>query len=650
MFSKIRFSIVLKVSILAGSIAAVASLIVGTLIVQGSSEIVYQNALNHLKHEANINAATFVAEIKYLRGDALYLAATPPILGIPRAISNNGVDPMDNSNLSTWQNRLATIFSELIRAKPSYLQIRYIEASKEGKELVRVDRKGNLVYTTPDIQLQQKADSPYFKETIKLHPGEVFLSAININREYGEITEPFVPTIRAAAPVFFQDKLFGILIINMAFNDIVKEFITNTPRDLIPYVTNEDGYFLAHPDSSKTFGFDLNNRNKIQTEYPGFKLEKTGDIRDKEFTVHSAGDVIHIVKARFDPQNTGRFIAVMLATSYENLQSASNQLQHKSFIIMAILVIASLFFAGILASKLLRPLKLISIAADNLANGKDVKELPVGAKDEIGDLARSFKDMHRQLEEKERELIVSQGRVHHANKLASLGEMASGMAHEINSPVQAISLIAQRIQRQIKKEMTSAEIDNSMSKIITSVNKISEIIESLRKVSRDSTDEDFLDTRVSDLIQDSINMTEERFRVNNVQFGINYHGVSENTLVQCQRLQLSQVLINLINNAYDAIRDNNEKWISVDISKKHNNIRIAVIDSGTGIPKNIMERIFEPMFTTKEIGEGTGLGLSISREIVSAHNGQLYIDVKSPNTRFVIDIPLLHNSQSPNIN
>jgi len=151
-----RLSIVMKVSILAGSIAALASLIVGTLIVNGSANIVYQEALNHLKYETNLKSVKLISDIKNLSGDTQYLAGTPPIKGIPRAIANGGIDPYDNSHLIMWKKRLATIFSELIRAKPNYLQIRYIGIADNGKELIRVDRKGNLIKNISIKDLQQK--------------------------------------------------------------------------------------------------------------------------------------------------------------------------------------------------------------------------------------------------------------------------------------------------------------------------------------------------------------------------------------------------------------------------------------------------------------------------------------------------------------
>lgn len=634
-------SIVLKVSILAGSIAALASFVVGTLIVRGSAEIVFENALNRLKYETNIKSLNLVSDINNLSGDTQYLAGTPPIMGIPRAIKNGGIDPLDQSDLSTWQVRLSIIFTELIRAKPNYLQIRYIGIADHGKELIRIDRKGSVISPVSGNELQSKGHKEYFKNALRLQPGEVYLSDISLNREYHRISEPFTPVIRAATPIYFEDKLFGILVINMAFGEIFNDLIKETPRELSPYVINEEGYFLAHPNKDMTYGFDRGNEYKIQETYQDFDLKSKGDLRDLEFTIEANGDVAHVVKTYFDPFQKDRYFAVMLATSYENLQSGSIDLKQQSFLIMALLVTISLIIAGLLASKLMYPVQLISIASEDLARGREVLNLPVNRNDEIGDLARSFDKMRHQLEDKKRELILSQARVHHANKMSSLGEMAANMAHEINSPIQAISFIAQRVQRQLKNNMPEKDIDASMEKITGSVTKISEIIDSLRKLSRESVDDDFLDIGLCDLVEDVINMTEERFKVNNIDFEVNYHDISENSLIQCQRLQITQVLINLINNAYDAIQTMDKKWIKVDIRKLTDKMQISVTDSGTGIAKDIVEKIFEPLFTTKDIGHGTGLGLNISREIILKHNGIFYVDERSVNTCFVLELPIV---------
>jgi C4-dicarboxylate-specific signal transduction histidine kinase len=109
-------------------------------------------------------------------------------------------------------------------------------------------------------------------------------------------------------------------------------------------------------------------------------------------------------------------------------------------------------------------------------------------------------------------------------------------------------------------------------------------------------------------------------------------------------VQISQVLLNLISNACDAIAERDEKWIRIGAERKNGLVSIYVMDSGTGIPETVREKMFQPFFTTKEIGKGTGLGLSISTGILDAHNGSLSIDSTKPNTCFVVQLP---ESQAP---
>jgi signal transduction histidine kinase len=109
--------------------------------------------------------------------------------------------------------------------------------------------------------------------------------------------------------------------------------------------------------------------------------------------------------------------------------------------------------------------------------------------------------------------------------------------------------------------------------------------------------------------------------------------------LDCREVQLSQVILNLLNNAFDAISELPNKWVHLESRMNEGIIEIRVIDSGSGIPEELREKILQPFFTTKEVGQGTGLGLSISKGIIESHGGTLSIDIKSQNTCFVIQIP-----------
>jgi two-component system sensor histidine kinase DctS len=109
--------------------------------------------------------------------------------------------------------------------------------------------------------------------------------------------------------------------------------------------------------------------------------------------------------------------------------------------------------------------------------------------------------------------------------------------------------------------------------------------------------------------------------------------------LECRAVQISQVLLNLINNACDAISSLNEKWILINAIERNNLIEISVTNSGPKIPAHIREKLMQPFFTTKEVGMGTGLGLSLSKTIAEAHGGRLYLDLGAENTRFVLELP-----------
>lgn len=642
-----RIKFVTKVVLLTGCIAAIASLIVGLLMYKGTTDIVFNNAIERLKYETNINSLHLLSNFETVSSDVRSLMGTPPIQGIPRAMAAGGIDPFDNSTLQIWKDRLAIIFTEMIRAKVNYSQIRLIGVEDNGKELVSVERHGSMISIAQAGSLQQKGHTNYFKGTMHTAPGDVYLSPFNLNREYGRV-EWEKPVLRVAAPVYFQDKLFGMVVVNMDVNKVFDDFIKNTPFQLTPYVTNEQGYFIAHPDRSKTFGFDRGFDYRINDIYPQIDLSQQIDLRETEFTVTTDTHVIHVVKARFDPLNNNRFLGVMLATSRDNLLTESVQLRNRSFFIIALLVLVSLVVAAIMASRLLKPLRQIAQAAEDLAQGKEISDLPLQGGDEIADLARSFDMMRQQLEAKEKQLLNNQAKVYHSNKMVSLGEMAGGMAHEINSPLQVITLISKRVKR-LTAKTDWVGINDAMGSINDAVSKITNIIESLRKMSRNSSNDDLALTRVGLIIDDVISLTTERYKLKNINFTVHYYDVDENLQIFCQRIQIAQVIINLLNNAYDAVLDLSQKWIKLEIAEHDGQLEISVTDSGKGIAPAIQEKIFEPLFTSKDIGQGTGLGLSISAEIAAHHQAVLELDTDAVNTRFVLrfarqqDIQPLHS-------
>ncbi len=141
---------------------------------------------------------------------------------------------------------------------------------------------------------------------------------------------------------------------------------------------------------------------------------------------------------------------------------------------------------------------------------------------------------------------------------------------------------------------------------------------------------------VASLIEDTLSFCRERFK--NHEVNLTVHCPAE-LKVHARPVQLSQVLLNLLNNAHDAVEGLSEKWIKIESAERDGLIEISVTDSGAGIPIQLQEKILQPFFTTKEPNRGTGLGLSVSNSILMSHKGSLSIDSKCANTRFVVALP-----------
>lgn len=225
-----------------------------------------------------------------------------------------------------------------------------------------------------------------------------------------------------------------------------------------------------------------------------------------------------------------------------------------------------------------------------------------------------------------------------ATRLSSLGQMAGGIAHEINTPLAVIGGKADLLLKLLDSpEFDRAVAQSHVQKITNTVHKIAKIIKGLRTISRDPSAEEPVIFGLNEVISETIEICEKRFQTHGIRLmrtGI----LPLQTNVWGRPVQLGQVLLNLLNNAFDAVKNCPEKWVELRCTVFGKTVKIEVIDSGAKVSEEIQERLFHPFFTTKKVGEGTGLGLSISRSIIERSGGKLYFDQKPKNTTFVIEL------------
>lgn len=229
-----------------------------------------------------------------------------------------------------------------------------------------------------------------------------------------------------------------------------------------------------------------------------------------------------------------------------------------------------------------------------------------------------------------------------SSRMAAIGEMAAGMAHEINNPLSIISLNAELVSHLIKQpDFNQEHILQKLQTISSTTFRAAKIIEGLRTFSKSAETDPYQKIELQSLITGVFEMCQSRFKSHGIEIRLPEIPSIE---IECRSTHISQVLLNLLNNAFDAIQYQSEKWVSIEVKMLEKNfINIYVTDSGTGIPRELVNKIVQPFFTTKPVGKGTGLGLSISKGIIEAHQGHMWVDESHPNTRFAFQIPVLHS-------
>jgi C4-dicarboxylate-specific signal transduction histidine kinase len=225
-----------------------------------------------------------------------------------------------------------------------------------------------------------------------------------------------------------------------------------------------------------------------------------------------------------------------------------------------------------------------------------------------------------------------------SSKMATLGEMAGNIAHEINNPLAVILGTAEILEGKLEdEEFRAADFKKYLAKIASTAQRIAKIVTGLKHFARDGQKEAIGPVQLSQVIEETLSLCEHSLKMKGVTLKSDIQN-SNSSKVIGRSIQLSQVFLNLIGNAADAVYNLETKTILIDTNETDENITINITDSGLGIPKETADKVFNPFFTTKEVGKGTGLGLSISKAIVESMGGKLTYDDTYANTRFCVTL------------
>jgi signal transduction histidine kinase len=328
---------------------------------------------------------------------------------------------------------------------------------------------------------------------------------------------------------------------------------------------------------------------------------------------------------------------VRVGISLSPMEEELAQIKMIIFLLTLLVVAFGVGFTIFLVNLIIKPIDNLVEATKTIAEGDLSLNVFSGSEDEIGELSRSFnqmvenlkksrekieeynRDLEQMVEERTKKLESAQAQLLQSEKLSAVGQLISGVAHELNNPLTSVIGFSQLLLSKEKNHKT----EEYLNKITREAERCAKIVNNLLTFSRTHKPEKSY-VGINGIIERTLDLMAYQFRTDNIEVIKKLDPNLPKTMADFHQLQ--QVFLNIINNAYQAMKDKREtRILTVETERSGLIIRIKFSDTGPGIPKGNLSRIFDPFFTTKEVGKGTGLGLSISYGIVKEHGGDIYV-------------------------
>lgn len=368
---------------------------------------------------------------------------------------------------------------------------------------------------------------------------------------------------------------------------------------------------------------------------------------------------------------------IELGMSMDNVNKATTEATKAAILLAFLVLMLTIVVVVLIVTAVVKPITSLAEATDQISHGDFSTVVKVDRSDEIGRLAETFNRMthtlrqsreeieqyNRTLEEKiiERthQLENAQAQLIQSEKMSAIGQLAAGVAHELNNPLGGILGYAQftleKLRKNTPEKTTPKEIDSYVryvSDIELQARRCKTIVQNLLRFSRTSRTVEFEEVNVNQTLEQTLSFVEHQLRISQIELKVEM--AEQLPLIQGNGGQLQQVFTNLIINAMHASKPGSTITISTRycpaLGQFGGTVEIAVADHGHGIATENLKKIFEPFFTTKEIGKGTGLGLSVSYGIVKEHGGEITVESEvDQGTTFTIIMPVQKTEPSADI-
>ena len=487
--------------------------------------------------------------------------------------------------------------------------------------------------------------------------------------------------------IIFIVTIFGTINIYLIYNNVKKELenesekrakyiASNLAQQAIEPFLYEDKLMIqklvdniSQYDSSVVYSMIITGNNP-KSIIKSFYGEATKDLINANVLENDVSCQIRMIYTNLHKGKIIRDVAVPILNKEigtvrvglieDSITKTINQTVNNFLLMVGFFLVVGIIGALIFSMLITKPIQKISLISENLKftdldeidnlageNLKNTsKENSWLIKDELYYLSSKFNNMIARLKEAYQELKNTNQKLIQSEKMASIGKLSAGIAHEINNPNAGIQYCIQGLKQNYLSIEQKIEYLDMMEEASI---KIENVVKGLLEYSRPHTME-FEEIDVNDVINRAIKLIKYKFEKYQIELSIKFN--KENYLVKGSSHFLEQVFINLLMNSIDAISEKKSKSlyfigkISIEVNEDEKCVCIVLKDNGIGIKSNNIEEIFNPFFTTKEVGKGTGLGLAICLNIINDHKGKIKVNsIQNEETKFEIIIPKIgvHN-------
>ncbi|WP_269518870.1 sensor histidine kinase [Alteromonas sp. BMJM2] len=518
----------------------------------------------------------------------------------------------------------AGALAEIGLTLPSISQIRWIDNS--GDETLRINFKNGTAQRVSDEQLQNKSARYFVKSAFSSSPGKVSLSDIDLNVERGQIERPFVPTVRSIINFNEHPNGKGLFVVNFQLNDMLEELkaLSSNSHELL--VAKDNGSWLLHTNSTVEWGAELESGHLAMNTVPLLWRKLNNErsvslVKGSEGDMYSARRISHDVKDSFADESLIFFV-----------RTHRDFYQQKFYNALALAVLLSVFSAIVSLAFLLRD-KLREMQLSVLASR----------------LEEEKQSLLKALEEQR----ILQDELLESEKMASLGMLVSGMAHELNTPIGGALMMVSSVQRRadeleqlIPNELTLEKLHRHIKHnkeacelALSNLNRSADLIKRFKRVSVDRGSEDIVQFSLEKLVTDLCISVKPLLKEKKVEILLDS---DDDITLQSYPGVLSQVLQNFVVNSIEhgfQKQSNNKVVISFRIDG--DSAVVTYTDNGSGISEDIAPKIFDPFVTSARASGNTGLGLHLVYQWVTGMlKGKISVASREGETTFTITMPI----------